>query len=87
MTKEEKAVYKTLIVSASRGLNANLSPDDCRILLKMLIPRSISDRRRKTPAVDRIIQNVSSIFTNTLEDLADDIEEIRDECFPRGRKE
>jgi hypothetical protein len=71
MTPHERAIYKTLLVSVRTGLNATLTPEDSRTLIKMLRP----DKRQRTEnPLDRIARNLGNALADTIETLADDLE-------------
>lgn len=71
MTPHERAIYKTLLVSVRTGLNATLTPEDSRTLIKMLRP---DKRQRKENPLDRIARNLGNALADTIETLADDLE-------------
>jgi hypothetical protein len=71
MTPRERAIYKTLLVSVKTGLNATLTPEDSRTLIKMLRP---DKRQRHENALDRIARNLGNALADTIENLADDLE-------------
>ena len=72
MNEHEKAIYKTLLVSLKTGLNASLTPEDSRALLKMLNPNT--KKQRKENPLDRIAFQLCNALSNSLENLADDLE-------------
>lgn len=86
MNDQEKAIYKTLLVSVSSGLNASLTPEDSRTLLKMLNPKTGAVQRRKEHPIDRIVKNISTVFNNSLNDLADDFEEFSEISLRESRR-
>jgi hypothetical protein len=83
MNTQQTAVMKTLLNALSSNLNASLTPEDCRILLDMLRPMAIESRKypskRKSTALDRIINSAAGVFYDSMEDLAKDIDEFRNE--------
>jgi hypothetical protein len=74
MDEQERAIYKTLLVSVRSGLNASLTPEDSRALLKMLNPDNTKIKKRKENPLDRIARNLGNALADTIENLADDLE-------------
>ena len=74
MNEHEKAIYKTLLVSVKTGLHATLTPEDSRALIKMLCPDNTKIRHRKENPLDRIAKNLCAALSDSLENLADDLE-------------
>lgn len=77
-----EAIFQTLRTSIESGLNASLTPDDCRELLRMFAlqrmsatiqqsPPAPSPAPRKTP-VEQIVEGVAGLAHGVIEDLAGD---------------
>lgn len=65
---ELQAILETLQASVNTGLNATLSPKDCRLLLAFLrSPRS------KGGTVDRILQKMTDTLTEVAEQALEDL--------------
>jgi hypothetical protein len=82
-----KAICNTLAASVQSGLNANLTPDDCRELLHIVLintraaiakPAPITNQKRKS--LDRIVEGVADIAAGFVEDIAAEFQP------PRRRK-
>jgi len=75
MNNKEKAIYMTLLTSVRTGLNANVTAQDARTILEMLRKKNTDSQGKERP-IDRIVKSMASVITNSLEDLADDLQEI-----------
>lgn len=73
MTPEQKAVYRTLLASLSRGLNATLTPEDCRIVLQMI--QTSSAPPDDVSFIGRV-QKSAVVVLDTIDELAGDIETL-----------
>lgn len=81
MTPDQKAVFLTLLRSLKEGINATLTPNDCRIVLEMLRDTTVvrNARSKRPPPLIERFQHTASLVMDTIEELAGDIEEIRSE--------
>lgn len=77
------AIFETLRSSIESGLNASLTPDDCRALLRMFAmirmqatiqstPAPAASPRGQTP-VEKIVSGVADLAHKVIEDIAGDI--------------
>lgn len=73
MPPKMKAICNTLAASIQSGLNATLTPEDCRELLHavMMSTRSLQapSKPQKRP-LDRIVEGVADIAAGFVDDLA-----------------
>lgn len=78
------AIFETLRSSIESGLNASLTPDDCRALLRMFAMMNMRATIQTTPApgpqfvrgktpVEKIVEGVSDLAHKVIEDIAGDI--------------
>ena len=76
------AIFETLRSSIESGLNASLTPDDCRALLRMFAMMNMRATIQTTPApqfvrgktpVEKIVEGVSDLAHQVIEDIAGDI--------------
>jgi hypothetical protein len=76
--KTMAAIFETLRSSISSGLNASLTPDDCRELLRMFAMIRMGATIQSTPApaprspVEKIVEGVADIAHGVIEDLKGD---------------
>lgn len=81
--KRMKAIFETLKASIKSDLNASLSPDDCRELLRMFalmnmrntiqsVPTAPTPRAREQSPVEKIVNGVAELAHGVIEDLAGD---------------
>lgn len=61
---EFQAILETLAESVKSGLNASLSPKDCKMLLAYIFSPPGTPR-----PVDRIIDKLTTVVENVLDDL------------------
>lgn len=68
------AINKTLCASVESGLNASLTPDDCRELLRIFtFLNSRPPPNPKNAPLNRIVEGVTELAKGVLDDLVDDI--------------
>lgn len=86
MTPKVKAICNTLAASVQSGLNATLTPEDCRELLRAILaaqpvrtPAKVS--KREPRPLDRIVAGVADIAAGFVEDFAAEINAV-----PKGRR-
>jgi hypothetical protein len=78
MPPKVKAICNTLAASIQSGLNATLTPDDCRELLRAVLtaanpPRSIQPSKAapKTKVhLDRLVDGIADIAAGLVEEFA-----------------
>lgn len=84
-----KAIFETLKASIQSGLNASLSPDDCRELLRMFTlinmrntiqsvptapaPAPRARGAREPSPVEKIVNGVAELAHGVIEDLAGEV--------------
>jgi hypothetical protein len=83
LTTQQKtlaAIFETLRSSIKSGLNASLTPDDCRELLRMFAMMNMRTTIQSTPApapaprspVEKIVEGVADLAHGVIEDLKGD---------------
>ena len=95
--KRMQAIFETLKTSIQSDLNASLTPDDCRELLRMFAmvnmrnqiqssrPTEVRVVRGQTP-VEKIVDGVAELAHGVIEDLAGDLEaDVYKFIKPAGR--
>lgn len=80
--KKMAAIFETLRSSIETDLNASLTPDDCRELLRMFAMIRMQATIQSTPApaaprgqtpVEKIVSGVADLAHKVIEDIAGDI--------------
>lgn len=64
------AIMRTLAASVKSGLNASLTPHDCRILLAVMMQRY--GKQKKGSVASKIINAFGSILEDSLDDIIND---------------
>ena len=81
-----KAIFETLKTSIKSGLNASLTPEDCRELLRMFTLINFRNTIQSTPSavlgrppaprgstpVEKIVSGVAELAHGVIEDIKDD---------------
>jgi hypothetical protein len=79
MNPKMKAICNTLAASVQSGLNATLTPEDCRELLQAVLivnrPIQKAPKPQKRP-LDRIVEGVADIAAGFVEDFAAEINTV-----------
>jgi len=71
--KEMRAVFETLIVSVRTGLNASLTPSDCKILLSLLNPNIPRRHISVDELIDGIYANLSTAARKVINEITNDV--------------
>jgi hypothetical protein len=80
-----KAIFETLKTSIKSGLNASLTPEDCRELIRMFTLVNMRNTIQSTPTVvlgrppvprstpvEKIVSGVAELAHGVIEDIKDD---------------
>jgi hypothetical protein len=63
--REIKAIFQTLHASAQKGLNASLTPDECKALLIMFRQLQTNQKTRR-PTVNRLIDSLAESMADAI---------------------
>lgn len=67
------ALLNTLFTSVKTGLNASLTPEDCKLILSLLEPKSIDRPSSVNQLLDEMYYNITHAARTAIENMTDDI--------------
>ena len=70
---QTSALLNTLFTSVKTGLNASLTPEDCKLLLHLLGPESTDRSASVNELLDQVYYNITSAARTAIENMTDDI--------------